>query len=137
MATTESTSRLLPIPSDVAGGGLVVLLAILQTLALPSGGLAAFVALLVVWPLLGGAVAAFFSGDPEDRAVDGAVAGAFASLTATVLVLLTGFVGAWPSFLTSNVGVSLWPVTFATLIATMLAWTVFGYLGALGVERAA
>lgn len=36
MATTESTPRPLPIPSDVAGGGLVVLLAVLQTLAVPS-----------------------------------------------------------------------------------------------------
>ena len=127
---------MLPIPSDVAGGGLVVLLAIVQTLAVASGGLAAFVALLVVWPLLGGATAAFFSADPEDRTVDGTVAGAFASLTATLLVLVTGFVGAWPAFLTTNVGVSLWPVAFATLIATMLTWTVFGYLGAVGVDRA-
>jgi len=136
MATTRSSSRMLPIPSDVAGGGVVVLLAILQTLAVASGGVAAFAALLVVWPLLGGATAAFFSARSENRAVDGAVAGAFASLTATVLVLLTGFAGAWPAFLTSNVGVSLWPVAFATLVATMLTWTVFGYLGAVAVDRA-
>lgn len=136
MATTESSPQMLPLPADVAGGGLVALLAIVQSLAVPSGGFAGFAALLVVWPLLGGAAAGFFSTRTENRAVDGAVAGVFASLTVTVLVLLTGFAGAWPAFVTSNVGVSLWPVTFTTLVGTMLAWTVFGYLGAVAADSA-
>ncbi|GAB7095909.1 hypothetical protein JCM30237_30630 [Halolamina litorea] len=128
---------MLPIPSDVAGGGTIVLLTLLQTLVLGGSGLLAFGALLVVWPLVGGATAAFFSARSEARSVDGAVAGVFASLTVTVLVLLTGYVGAWPGFVTSNVGVSLWPVVFATLMGTMISWTVFGYLGAAVADRAA
>ena len=34
MATTESTPDLLPVPADVAGGGVIVLLALFQTLVL-------------------------------------------------------------------------------------------------------
>lgn len=127
---------MLPIPADVTGGGVIVLLALFQTLVVGGGGLAAFVALLVVWPLIGGAVAGFFSVRPSDRSVDGAVAGTFAALTATILVLLAGFAGAWPAFITANLGVSLWPVTFATLVATTISWTVFGYAGAAAVDRA-
>lgn len=137
MATSESTAELLPIPSDVAGGGIVVVLALFQTLVVGSGSLPAFVALLVVWPLVGGAAAAFFSVRAADRPVDGAVAGVFAALTTTVLVLLSGVAGAWPPFVTANVGVSLWPVTLATLAATTIAWTVFGYLGASVADRVA
>lgn len=136
MATTESTPQSLPVPADVAGGGVIVLLALFQTLLLDGGGLLAFAALLVVWPLIGGAVAAFLSARQADRPVDGAVAGTFAALTATLLVLLSGFVGAWPAFVTSNVGVTLWPVTLATLVATTLAWTVFAYLGAAAADGA-
>ncbi|MFW5895896.1 MAG: hypothetical protein ACOCUA_00745 [archaeon] len=136
MATTESTPPQLPIPADVTGGGVIVLLALLQTLLLDGGGIVTFTALLVVWPLVGGAAAAFFSARPSDRPVDGAVAGAFASLTVTLLVLLTGLAGAWPGFVTTNLGVSLWPVTFATLVGTSISWTVFGYLGAAAVDRA-
>ena len=90
--------------------------------------------MLIVWPLLGGGAAAFFSVRPSDRPVDGAVAGTFAALTATLLVLLSGLAGAWPSFVTANVGVTLWPVTLATLVATTIAWTVFGYLGAAAAD---
>jgi len=136
MVTTESTPRMLPIPADVAGGGVIVLLALFQTLVLGDGGLLAFAVLLVVWPLVGGAVAAFFSARHSDRPVDGAVAGTFAALTATLLVLLSGVAGAWPAFITTNVGVTLWPVTLATLVATTLAWTVFGYLGAAAADQA-
>lgn len=135
MSTTESTPAMLPVPSDVAGGALIALLALVQISLFSGGGAIAFVALLVVWPLLGGAVAGFYSMRSRDQPVDGAVAGTFAGLTGTVLVLLSGFGGFWPAFITSNVGVSLWPVTLATLVATTLTWTVFGYLGAAAVEE--
>lgn len=134
MATTESTAQELPVPADVAGGGIIVLLALFQILVLDGGGLLAFAALLIVWPLIGGAVAAFLSSRHEDRPVDGALAGTFAALTATLLVLLSGFAGAWPAFVTTNVGVTLWPVTLATLVATTLSWTVFAYLGAAAAD---
>lgn len=137
MSTTQSTPQLLPIPSDVAGGAVITLLALVQVFAVSSGGALAFAVLLVLWPLAGGATAAFFSNKPRDRAVDGAVAGAFAALTATVLVLLSGFAGVWPGFITSNIGVTLWPVTFATLVGSMLSWTVFGYLGGTLAEKLA
>lgn len=136
MSTTESTPQLLPVPSDVAGGAVITLLALVQISLVSSGGALAFVFLLVVWPLLGGATAAFFSSRGRDRTVDGAVAGAFAGLTATLLVLLSGFAGIWPAFITANVGVSLWPVTIATLVGATLPWTVFGYLGAVAAEEA-
>lgn len=135
MSTTQSTPRLLPIPSDVAGGAVITLLALLQVFAVSSGGLLAFAVLLVLWPLVGGATAAFFAKQRHDRAVKGAVAGVFAALTATLLVLLSGFAGVWPGFVTSNIGVTLWPVTFATLVGSMLAWTVFGYLGGVLAEQ--
>jgi hypothetical protein len=136
MATTESTPDLLPIPADVAGGGVIVLLALFQTLVLGGGGTLSFVALLLVWPLIGGGVAAFFSTHPrQDRPVYGAVAGTFAALTATLLVFLSGLAGVWPSFVTAHVGVTLWPVTLVTLVGTTLAWTVFGYLGAAAAEK--
>lgn len=135
MSTTESTPPLLPVPSDVAGGALITLLGLIQISLVSSGGAIAFVVLLVVWPLLGGATAAFFSTRSRDQPVDGAVAGVFAGLTATVLILLSGFVGVWPAFVTANIGVSLWPVTIATLVATTLSWTVFGYLGGAAAEE--
>lgn len=135
MSTTQSTPPLLPIPSDVAGGAVIALLALIQVVAVSSGGVLAFAVLLVLWPLAGGATAAFFSNQPRDRAVKGAVAGVFGSLTATLLVLLSGFAGVWPGFVTANIGVSLWPVTFATLVGSMLAWTVFGYVGGALAEQ--
>lgn len=135
MSTTESTSPVLPVPSDVAGGAVIAALALIQISLVTSGGALAFVTLLVVWPLLGGATAGFFSTRSRDQPVDGAVAGTFAGLTAAVLMLLLGFAGVWPAFITSNIGVSLWSVTLATLVATTLSWTVFGYLGAAGVEE--
>lgn len=137
MSTSQSTPRLLPVPSDVAGGAVITLLTLLQVLAVSSGGALAFATLLVLWPLAGGAAAAFFSNRAKDRAVDGAVAGVFAALTVTLLVLLSGFAGIWPGFVTANVGVTLWPVTFATLVATMLSWTVFGYLGGVLADNVA
>ena len=129
MSMSQSTPRLLPVSSDVAGGTVIALLALLQIALVSTGGLLAFAVLLVVWPLVGGATAAFFSGRARDRALDGAVAGTFAALAATLLVLLSGFAGAWPAFITANIGVSLWPVTFTTMIGATLSWTVFGYLG--------
>jgi hypothetical protein len=135
MSTTESTPPLLPVPSDVAGGALITFLALIQISLFSSGGAIAFIALLVVWPLLGGVTADFFSTRSRDRPLDGAVAGVFGGLTASVLVLLSGLIGVWPAFITANIGVSLWPVTLATLVATTLSWTVFGYLGAATAEE--
>lgn len=129
MSTSQSTPEVLPVPADVAGGAVIALLALLQIALVSTGGLIAFAVLLVVWPLLGGATAAYFSRRSRDRAVDGAVAGTFAALTATLLVLLSGFAGVWPAFITANIGVSLWTVTFATMIGATISWTVFGFFG--------
>lgn len=115
--------------ADVVGGGVIAVLGLLHVFGLQLGGTVGFVALLVGWPLVGGSVASRLSARREDAQVDGAVAGTFGALLVTLVVFLTGLAGAWPSFVVTNVGVSLWPVTFAMLATLTISWTVFGYVG--------
>jgi len=119
------------------GGGVLALLGLLHIYGLGLGGPVGFLALLVGWPLVAGSVASRLSVDPSSREVNGAVAGVFGALTVTLIVLLTGLAGAWPAFVTSNLGVSLWPVTLATLVMLTLSWTVFGYAGGYLADRLA
>ncbi|SDX95988.1 hypothetical protein [Halobellus clavatus] len=127
--TTQTAPRSLPASADVVGGGVLALLGLLHLFGLGLGGVVGFLALLVGWPLIAGVVAGRLSVDATDRSVNGAVAGVFGSLTVTLLVLLTGLVGAWPAFITSNIGVTLWSVTLAVLAMLTISWTVFGYAG--------
>lgn len=134
---TQPADPALPVSADVIGGGLLALLGAIHIFGLGLGGTVGFLALLVGWPLVAGSVAARLSTAAAAREVNGALAGTFGALTVTVLVLLTGVAGAWPSFVTSNIGVSLWPVTFVTLVLLTLSWTVFGYVGGYVADRLA
>lgn len=120
---------------DVAGGAVVALLGLLHVFVLQVGGLGGFLALLVGWPLVGGVVAARLA--PAEARLRGALAGVFGALVVTLVVLLTGLVGLWSTFITANIGVSLWPVTFAVLLMLTVPWTVFGYTGGYLAERTA
>lgn len=125
----------LPASPDVLGGIVAALVGLLHVFVLQLGGLLGVALLLVVWPLIGGVVAGRLS-TGEDRHVDGALAGVFGALVTTLVVLLTGFAGVWPQFVTTTFGVSLWPVTFAVLLLLTVTWTVFGYAGSVLAGRA-
>lgn len=134
-ATT--TSEGLAVSADVAGGAVLALLGLLHVFGLQIGGTLGFLVLLFGWPLVAGTVAARLSRIVADRRVNGALAGTFGALVVTLVILLTGFVGAWPAFVTRNVGVSLWPVTLAVLAILTISWTVFGYVGSYLADRLA
>lgn len=140
MATIESgtTDRLMERgwSGDVVGGAVTAVLGLLHVFGLQVGGAIGFLLLLVVWPLIGGGI-----GSRVERARDGrdwgttsTLTGVFAALVTAVLVLLAGVAGAWPGFVTTNFGVTLWPVFFTVLVLFTLAWTVSGYAGGF-VER--
>lgn len=131
MGTTVNSSEASPLPvtADVVGGSVAAVLGLVHVFGLQLGGLVGFAALLFGWPLVGGSVASRLSSRREDAAVDGAVSGTFGALFVTALVFVTGLAGAWPGFVVRNVGVSLWPVTFALLAMLTISWTVFGYVG--------
>ncbi|WP_435126900.1 hypothetical protein [Halobaculum sp. D14] len=137
MATDTSRSRpdALPAPPDVIGGGVVALLGLLHVFVLQVGDVVGFAVLLVGWPLVGGSVADRLSTDEETGHLRGALSGAFGALTVALVVLLTGLAGVWPTFITANIGVSVWPVTFAVLLMLLLSWTVFSYVGSHLAER--
>lgn len=122
-------------PPDVAGGAVVAVLGLLHVFVLQVGGFGGFLALLVGWPLVGGMVASRLA--KTDARLRAALAGTFGALVVTLVVLLTGLAGLWSTFLTANVGVSLWPVTFAVLLMLTVTWTVFGYAGGYLAERTA
>lgn len=128
-ALDNSETSSLPVTADVVGGAVIAVLGLAHLFGLQLAGTVGFAALLAGWPLVGGSVASRLSARAADAPVAGAVAGAFGAFTVALVVLLTGFAGAWSSFITTNVGVTLWPVTFATLATLAISWTVFGYVG--------
>lgn len=137
MATGVSRNRLRrgDWSPDVTGGAVVALLGLFHVFVLQVGGIGGFLALLVGWPLVGGLLAARLS--PTEPRVRSALAGTFGALVVTLVVFLTGLVGFWPTFVTANLGVSLWPTTFAVLLMLTVTWTVFGYAGGYLAEHTA
>jgi len=131
MATsvTHTESSGLKAAPDVVGAAVITVLGLIHLFGLQVGGGIGYLVLLVGWPLIGGTVAARLSPIGEER-VAGVVAGAFAAITTTVIVLLVGLFGAWSGFIIGTFGVTLWPVTFAMLLVLTIAWSVFGLVGA-------
>lgn len=139
MATgaTNSTTNAVPLSPDVVGGLVIAVLGLIHVFGLQMGGTVGFAVLLIGWPLVGGSVAARLSPSAAGREVNGALAGFFAALTVAIIVFLTGFAGVWPSFITENVGVALWPVSIVMLAMLSITWTVFGYAGGYLADRLA
>jgi len=122
--------------SSVVGGVLSAVLGLLHLYVLGVGGWAGVALLFVVWPIVGGIVAAVgVGGLVRERPLAGALAGAYGAVIVSVIVLLAGAAGVWSTFIVSNVGVSLWPVFFATALVTLLSWTVFGYVAGYATAR--
>lgn len=122
--------------SSVVGGLVSAVLGLLHLFVLGVGGWAGVVLLFVLWPVVGGIVAAIgVGGLVRERPLAGALAGAYGALIVSVVVLLAGAAGVWSTFIVSNVGVSLWPVFFATALVTLLTWTVFGYVAGYATAR--
>lgn len=122
--------------SSVVGGLVSAVLGLLHLYVLGVGDLVGVALLFVVWPLVGGIVAAVgVGGLVRERPLAGALAGTYGALVVSAVVLLTGAVGLWSSFITSSFGVSLWPVFFTVALVTLVAWTVFGYVGGYATNR--
>lgn len=122
--------------SSVVGGLASAALGLLHLYVLGVGGWAGIGLLFVVWPIVGGIVAAVgVGGLTRERPLAGALAGAYGAFVLSIVVLLTGAVGLWSSFITSTFGVSLWPVFFTVALVTLIAWTVFGYVGGYATIR--
>lgn len=115
----------------MVGGAVMAILGLLHLFALQVGGFVGAVLLFLAWPVIGGAVATYVEdsrGGTPDLTV-GAVSGVFGALVVSVVVFLTGLAGLWSNFIVANIGVSLWPVFFAVLVAFTILWTVFGFVG--------
>lgn len=122
--------------SSVVGGVVSAVLGLLHLYVLGVGGWAGVALLFVVWPIVGGIVAAVgVGGLVRERPLASALAGAYGAIIVSVVVLLAGAAGVWSTFIVSNVGVSLWPVFFATALVTLLSWTVFGYVAGYATAR--
>jgi len=122
--------------SSIVGGLVSAVLGLLHLYVLGVGGWAGVALLFVVWPIVGGIVAAVgVGGLIRERPLAGALAGTYGAVVVSVVVLLTGVVGAWSSFITSTFGVSLWPVFFTVALVTLITWTVFGYVGGYATNR--
>ena len=121
----------------VLGGLTSVVLALLQLFVVSLTGVLATVLLVVVWPALGGGLAATVVAERgDDPSLSGVLAGAYGALVLTLVVFLTGVAGVWTAGIHGTFGVALWPVTFATLVVTVIGWTVFGYAGGYLATRA-
>lgn len=115
---------------DVVGGLITLILGVFHLYVLQKGGTVGFAGFFVVWPLIGGAVATVIErSSVRDWATVSTLAGVFGAIGISLIVLLTGFAGAWPGFIPRSFGTSLWPVTFAVLIEVSIAWFVFGLVG--------
>jgi small-conductance mechanosensitive channel len=116
---------------DVLGGVILTVLGLLHLFGLEIGRLVGFILLLGVWPLVSGSVAAYWENRlrTDHWAITSSLTGVLAAVIVSVVVLLTGYVGVWSSFITQSIGVSLWPVTFTTLTVLTICWTVLGYIG--------
>ena len=122
--------------SSIVGGLVSAVLGLLHLYVLGVGGWAGVALLFVAWPIVGGIVAAVgVGGLVRERPLAGALAGTYGAVVVSVVVLLTGAVGAWSSFITSAFGVSLWPVFFTVALVTLITWTVFGYVGGYATNR--
>jgi|GEM_PF-5839446 len=115
--------------ADIVGGAVIAVLGIVHLFAVQLGGFIGYAALLVGWPLIGGTVAARLAVPGNERVV-GVLAGAFGALATGIVILFTGYLGMWSGFITSGFGVTLWPVTFGMLLMFLVAWSVFGLVGA-------
>jgi len=124
------------VSSSVVGGLVSAVLALLHLYVVGVAGLAGVLLLFVVWPLVGGIVAAVgVGGLVRERPLAGALAGTYGAIVVSLVVLLTGAVGLWSSFITSYFGVSLWPVFFAFTLLSLVTWTVFGYVAGYATNR--
>ena len=124
--------------SSLVGGLVTAVLGLLHLFVLGVGGWAGVALLFVVWPLVGGIVAAVgVGGLARERPLAGALAGTYGAVFVSAVVLLSGAVGAWSSFITGAFGVGLWPVFFALTLVTLVTWTVFGYVGGYATDRPA
>lgn len=122
--------------SSVVGGLVSALLGLLHLFLLGVGGWAGIGLLFVVWPIVGGIVAAVgVGGLTRERPLAAALAGTYGAVILSAVVLVTGALGLWSSFITSAFGVSLWPVFFALALATLITWTVFGYVAGYAAVR--
>ena len=122
--------------SSVVGGVVSGALGLLHLYVFGVGGWAGIALMFVVWPLVGGILAAVgVGGLVRERPLAGALAGTYGAVIVSVVVLLAGAAGLWSSFITSSVGVSLWPVFFATALVTIITWTVFGYVAGYATDR--
>ena len=124
------------VSSSLVGGVASAVLGLLHLYVLGVGGLAGTVLLFVVWPIVGGIVAAVgVGGLTRERPLAAALAGAYGALAVSAVVLVTGALGLWSSYITSTFGVSLWPVFFALALVTLVTWTVFGYVAGYATVR--
>ena len=122
--------------SSVVGGLASAVLGLLHLYVLGVGGWAGIALLFVVWQIVGGIVAAVgVGGLTRERPLAAARAGAYGALVVSAVVLVTGALGMWSSFITSAFGVSLWPVFFAVTLVTLITWTAFGYVAGYATVR--
>lgn len=134
-ATTEHQSGG-GLSGDVVGGLITLILGMIHLYVLQMGGTVGLAVFFVVWPLIGGAVATVIErSSVRDWATVSTLAGVFGAIGISLLVLLTGFAGAWPPLVPRSFGASLWPVTFAVLIEVSIAWFVFGLVGGFITHR--
>ena len=124
------------VSSSLVGGLASALLGLLHLYLLGVGGWAGIALLFVVWPIVGGIVAAVgVGGLIRERPLAAALAGAYGALVVSAVVLVTGAMGMWSSFITSTFGVSLWPVFLTVALLTLVTWTVFGYVAGYATVR--
>lgn len=125
------------IGSSVFGGLVSSFLGLIHLFLLGVGGWIGIGLLFVLWPLLGGIVAAvgMIGGLTRERPLAAALSGTYGALVLSAILLVSGALGMWSTFITSTFGVSLWSVFFTFTLATVITWTVFGYVAGYATAR--
>ena len=144
MAATQNASSTggleLPVSGRMIGGILVAVLSLLHLFVIQLDGIAGWLLLLVIWPLIGGIVAAYLElgvTRPRDLPVVGGVAGVVGAILVSLVILVTGVLGAWSSFVFDSFGVDLAPVVISFAMIFIISWTAFGYIAGLTVANGA
>ncbi|MFP4591353.1 MAG: hypothetical protein ACLFM8_07830 [Halobacteriales archaeon] len=135
-STGHERSGEVAVGSSVLGGLVSSILGLLHLFLLGVGGWLGIGLLFVVWPVLGGVVAAVgIGGLTRERPLAAALSGTYGAAIVSVVVLVSGGLGFWSAFITRTFGVSLWSVFFTFALASIITWTVSGYVAGYAADR--